>query len=209
MKKRFLIITTIMALCISALAGCSEPEIVAEPDILQIRNICDLATLDCYYHNVAKSEKTAGEGVAHLFERDRRFWIEYTGIARLGIDMSKVQMSVNGTTIEMTMPPAKVLSLNIDQESLGEDSYIATSDGINSNKITAKDQTDAISKAQDEMRKTVEANDSLLLSAQNRAKKLIENYIHQLGEATGVQYQIKWSYIEDDTAITAESVPAD
>lgn len=187
----------VLILMVGALSGCVNKKTAVDPDVLQIRNICNLATLECYYHNVAKSEKKAGSGISHIGEKDRTFWIEYTGVARLGIDMSKVEMKIDGNNIELRMPPAKVLSISIDKDDLGEDSFILSGDGWNKNKITAYDQTQAINDAQMEMKKMVTENSSLLLSAQNRAKTLIENYIIQLGEAAGVVYNIKWTYIED------------
>ena len=180
------------------LTGCGKQETVQmpEPKIEQVRSICNLATVQCYYHNVAKSEKKAEKGLTHLGEKDRKFWIEYTGIANLGIDVAEVQMNVDGTEIEVTLPEAKLLNISIDRKTLNEDSYISSADGLNKNEITAEDQTAAINQAQQEMQKTVAANTTLLLNAQNRAKKLIENYIVQLGEAAGVEYHITWKYSE-------------
>lgn len=178
------------------LMGCGNQEEakVPEPEIEQVRSICNLATVQCYYHNVAKSEKKAEKGITHLGEKDRKFWIEYTGIANLGIDVAEVKMKVDGTEIEVTLPEARLLNISIDRETLNEDSYISSADGLNKNEITADDQTKAINQAQQEMEKTVAANTTLLLNAQNRAKKLIENYIVQLGEAAGVEYHITWIY---------------
>ena len=68
-----------------------ETAAVLEPDLAQIRSICDLATLECYYHNVAKSTKEKGSGLAHLGEKERKFWIEYTGVVKIGIEMSDVK----------------------------------------------------------------------------------------------------------------------
>ena len=180
------------------LTGCGKQETVQmpEPKIEQVRSICNLATVQCYYHNVAKSEKKAEKGLTHLGEKDRKFWIEYTGIANLGIDVAEVQMNVDGTEVEVTLPEAKLLNISIDRKTLNEDSYISSADGLNKNEITAEDQTAAINQAQQEMQKTVAANTTLLLNAQNRAKKLIENYIGQLGEAAGVEYHITWIYSE-------------
>lgn len=180
------------------LMGCGKQEEanIPEPQIEQVRSICNLATVQCYYHNVAKSEKKADKGITHLGEKDRKFWIEYTGIANLGIDVAEVQMKVDGTEVELTLPEAKLLNISIDRETLNEDSYISSADGLNKNEITAEDQTEAINQAQQEMEKTVAANTTLLLNAQNRAKKLIENYIEQLGEAIGVKYHITWKYLD-------------
>jgi len=95
----------------------------------------------------------------------------------------------------VTLPQAEVLSITIDNATLNENSYITSKDGFNRNKIEASDQTAAINDAQKEMEETVMKNSTLLLNAQNRAKTLIENYIMQLGEAIGVQYNIEWNYV--------------
>ena len=185
-------------LLISLLSGCGksedkEAEKSTEPDIMQVRSICKLATVECYYHNVAKSEKPAGTGIWHFGEKDRQFWIEYTGTVKLGIDMSKVQMKVNGTDVTVTIPEAEVQQVNVD-DSYNSDSYIFSEDGINKNEITAEDATGAVENARNEMIKTAEENTALLVNAQERAKKMIENYIMQLGETTGTEYQITWKY---------------
>ncbi|MDD7464020.1 MAG: DUF4230 domain-containing protein [Anaerococcus sp.] len=192
MKNRIrLIILSLFA--IIGFTSCTGGEkIQTKPDINQIRNICNLATLDCYYHNVAKSEKPAGVGLIHLGENDRKFWIEYRGLARLGIDMADVTMDLDGNQVNISLPPAQVLSISIDEDSLNEDSYIVSQDGINRNKISAADQTQAIKKAQDDMKEEIMNNKSLLINAQTRAQKLIANYINQLGKAQGIDYEISW-----------------
>ena len=99
MKKRVTLLIINMLMITGICTACSEKkQAVNEPDIAQVRNICNLATLECYYHNVAKSVKEAGSGLWHIGEKDRTFWIEYTGTARLGIDMSKVSMKIEGET---------------------------------------------------------------------------------------------------------------
>lgn len=182
-----------------SVSGCGKSEDKeaaksTEPDIMQVRSICKLATVECYYHNVAKSEKPAGTGIWHFGEKDRQFWIEYTGTVKLGIDMSKVQMKVNGTDVTVTIPEAEVQQVNVDDDSYNSDSYIFSEDGINKNEITAEDATGAVENARNEMIKTAEENTALLVNAQERAKKMIENYIMQLGETTGTEYQITWKY---------------
>ena len=47
------------------LAKEEENIVVNKPALSQIRSICELATLECYYHNVEKSAKTKGTGLAH------------------------------------------------------------------------------------------------------------------------------------------------
>lgn len=188
--------------CMIALLMCSckdERDVANEPEITQVRSICKLATLECYYHNVAKSVKSAGEGIAHWGEKERKFWIEYTGVARVGIDFAKVNMEIDGANVIISIPDAELMSISVDDSTLSEESYISSSDGWNSNKITAEDQSAAIDNAQKEMEQSVKNNSALLLSAQNRAKDLIENYIERLGEISGVEYKITWVRADGET----------
>jgi len=189
----YLLVFSILTSCTS----CSKNQPAASPDITQIRSICHLATMECYYHNVAKSVKTKGNKFENIGENDRKFWIEYTGIARVGIDMSQVKITVAENKVTVYLPNAKLLSIDINEKTLTEQSYISSGDSwFNKNKITADDQTAAINHAQSVMSKSVQENTALLASAQDRAKKLIENYINQLGTISNTDYIIKWEYEE-------------
>lgn len=164
-----------------------------EPDLSQIRSICKLATLECYYHNVAKATKDAGSGLSHWGESKRKFWVEYTGIVKIGVDMSRGSMNVDGTNITIYIPEAEILSIKPDSASMND--TITESDSWNSNPIEADDVTKAVADAEQSIRESIEDDSSLLVGAQDRAKKLIENYIHQLGEMSGVEFEILWQTI--------------
>ncbi len=197
MMKKILSGVLVLALCL-AMCGCAKEEpVVEEPDILQIRSICELATLECYYHNVAKSVKTKGTGLAAIGEKDREFWTEYTGVVKIGVDMSKVKMEISGTDVKITIPAAELLSAEVDESTYNADSSVFSEDSFfNSNKITVEDQQASIADAQAKMKEEVINNNTLLINAQNRAKMLIENYIKQLGAAIGVNYKISWVYLD-------------
>lgn len=171
---------------------------IEEPDLSQIRSICKLATLECYYHNVAKATKDAGTGVAHWGESKRKFWVEYTGKVKIGVDMSRGNMDVEGTNITIYIPEAEILSIKPDAASTND--TIAESDSWNRNPIQADDVTKAIADAEQSIRENIENDSSLLASAQDRAKKLIENYINQLGEMSGVKFNISWETINDSAS---------
>lgn len=177
-------------------AGVSQDILNASyPEISQIRSICELATLECYYHNVAKSRKEKEEGILHIGEKERVFWIEYSGVAKFGINIAKVNMETNGNEIMITIPKAELLGMS--EYSFTDDSYIASEDGINKNPITAQNQTEAIAAAEADIEKMFADDDAMLMRAQDNAKKLIENYIKQLGEISGVDYRIVWQYEEN------------
>ena len=206
MKKIALLLAlTMLAGTLTACSGEAGSErVINEPEITQIRSICNLATLECYYRNVAKSKKAAGNGIENIGEKEREFWIEYTGIAKIGINMSKVSMEIDGENVTIKIPDAELMGINVESATLNEDSYISSADGINPNKITAADQTRAIEKAQKKMEESVKNNSSLLLTAQTRAQELIENYINQLGEISGVDYKITWKYEDNSTSTEIE-----
>ncbi len=173
----------------------SKQEPIIKPDLTQIRNICELATLQCCYNNVAKSTKEPGTGVSHLFEKQRKFWIEYNGQVDIGIDLSKLKMDISDEQVTITIPNAQILNITVNPESYTADSYVISADNtIFTNPITAEDQSGAIKAATDQLRQSFENNTSLMASAQDRAKKLIENYIIQIGAATNTTYHIVWIY---------------
>ena len=81
------------------------PEMLAamQPQEVQIKNICQLATMEVYFHNVAKAVKPADTGILGFNQVDRRFWVEYSGTATVGIDMNRYLAFVDvGTGIIRT-----------------------------------------------------------------------------------------------------------
>lgn len=179
----------LVAIVILSLCACGQKneEVLREEDI---RAVCELATLKCYYNNVAQIDKEAD----NIFQKDRKMWIEYEGEAVIGIDMSKVSIKINGNTVSITMPNAEIQSLKPLAKTLTEDSYICSADGwLIKNKITTEDQESAIKKGQEEMEQAVLENQGLFKKVEDRAKELIENYITKLGEAIGKEYTIEWN----------------
>lgn len=54
-----------------------------------VHEICELATLRCYYHDVAEFEKQSNGLFNYGY---KKFWIEYDGIVDVGIDVGKVHV---------------------------------------------------------------------------------------------------------------------
>ncbi len=172
----------------------TEPTTV--PELGRIKQICELVTVECTYHNVAKSTKSPGTGLEHFGEIERKFWIEYTATAEISYDANKILMERDGTEITITLPRPKV-SCKVDPESWNENSYVISQDQLfQKNPITAADQTNTINLAQAEMIQQIRGNSSLMNTAKLQAQELIKNYIDQIGEFTGVQYHITWKDAE-------------
>lgn len=220
MKKKFFAYTAAL-LCL-LLCGCSEgsadsdaapavapvTEPANEPELSQIRSICELATLECDYHNVAKMTKSKGSGIAHWGEKDRTLWIEYIGTAKIGIDMTKVTMKTEGNVYTITIPPAEIQSIKVDPDSLNEDSYVISKDGVNANAISMEDQQKAVQAAQDNMQQEILNDSILLMNAQDRAKELIENYFNQLEKISGTDLVLKWDFADQPSGTAAPTESA-
>ena len=192
MKKKLFLFCIICMLAVSVCSCSKDPASVQAPDISRLRAICELATLECYYHNVAISTKEKGSGLPHIGEKEREYWIEYSGVAKLGVNISKVNMEMEGRQIIITIPKAELLGLS--DYSFSADSYISEDDGLNKNPITSENQTEAVKAAQEDIRQKFAQDDAMLIRAQEREKNLIENYINQLEKISEVNYEIKWIY---------------
>lgn len=165
-----------------------------EPQLSQMKTICDLAVMDCYYHNVAKYYEEDASGVL-LWKKDKHFWVEYTGKVTIGIDASLLSMSLEGDQITISLPEAKILRSSVDQESLNESSYIVDE---KSAKIKAEDEVRAFSEAEQNMQDAAYADKTLMEEARQRVKTLLEDYINNLGNAIGKTYSINWIYVDAD-----------
>ena len=189
-----LMIASLLALC--ACGDASVPPATEEPQITQMRTICELATMDCYYHNVAKYyEKDAEKGILGLGKKDKKFWVEYSGEVTIGLDATLVALQVSGDQVTITIPPAKVLGAKVYSDSLSADSYIIDKDSAD---ITAEDQTRVFENAQADMLAQASNDHLLLFNAQQRAQMLLEDYVTNIGNAIGVIYQINWIYLDEN-----------
>ena len=195
MKKLMCIL--ISAVLTLSLAACSNTEpapVDMEPKTSQMKAICELAVMDCYYHNVAKYELKDAEGFL-WWTKDKNFWIEYSGVVTRGVDVSRVTVEVDGTKVTISIPAAEVLSCTVDSSSLTEDSYIVAKDSA---VIEAEDEIEAFSVAQADLEVTASQDTALLASAQQQAQQLLEDYITNIGKATGKSYSIEWIYLDEN-----------
>lgn len=190
--NRFILVLLIGLVC----AGCSAKESFHQeiaPNPAQMKSIFELATMKCYYHNVAKYSEDDATG-AWWWKKDRQFWIEYAGIVTVGIDTSLVDIKVSEDEVTITLPPAKVLGCKVDENTLTPDSFIVAS---GSAKVEAEHQMEAFKEAQARMKEEASNDSVLLANAQQRAQKLLEDYVNNIGACVGKQYRINWIYLND------------
>lgn len=195
MKKQ-----SVAAACMTALlllttaCGKAETPVLPVPQEEQMKAICQLAVLECDYHNLAKFEQKDASKFLWM-TKDKRFWVEYSATAVLGIDVKQVSMDLEGNVVKVTLPKAEVLDCNVNGDSLSPDSYIVDKDSA---PVTAEDEVHAFQEAQDSLRQTVEADGDMLDLAQTRVEELLKNYVNSLAKATGTEYRVEFHYLEAD-----------
>lgn len=195
MKKQ-----SVAAACMTALlllttaCGKAEAPALPLPQEEQVKTICQLAVLECEYHNLAKFEQKDASKFLWM-TKDKRFWVEYSATAVLGIDADQVSMELQGDVVNITLPRAQVLDCKVNGDSLSKDSYIVDKDSA---PVTAEDEVYAFQEAQDGLQKTVEADNNMMNLAQTRVEDLLRNYVNSLAKATGTEYQVEFHYIEED-----------
>lgn len=196
MKKQ-----SVAAACVTALlllttaCGKAEEPALPLPQEEQVKTICQLAVLECEYHNLAKYQD--GQKVERFLwmTKGKRFWVEYSATAVLGIDADQVSMELQGDVVNITLPKAQVLHCKVNGDSLSPDSYIVDKESA---PVTAEDEVRAFKDAQDSLQQTVEADGDMLDLAQTRVEDLLRNYVNSLAKATGTEYQVEFHYIEED-----------
>ena len=188
--KTWMLLVGTVVLCMT---GCGKETQTA--DFSGVTSVCELATLKCYYHNVAKAETEASGIFAKWLKTGyKKIWTEYSGIIEYGIDISQVTVSEpdkNGV-VTVTMPDAQVLNVDVDEDSLGTpltDTGFLTS-------VTTEEKTTTLAGAQEAMEKQAKENTEMLSQAKARAKTLIEEYIKNVGESIGEEYTVEWKDAE-------------
>lgn len=196
LNRKLLSLAVVLAL--SGIGCQSEKPETVMPSVERIRNIAQLSTIDAYFHNVQKATKAPGQGIAHWFEVERKYWITYSGVITYGIDFHDVKVEVRDQTYFITIPSAEVQDVRVDPASLNKDSIIASTDtGWNRNEITDQEQVQLMADAKKEMKLAGWQNRTLLSTAQNRAGDLIRNYIEALNQAAGTTCEISIQYAEN------------
>lgn len=195
MKRTFIgIISVILLISFTGCGGSKETKVneIKSSDISlnKMQSVCELATIECFYHNTAKYKDT---DKILWWDTKTELWIEYSGVVKIGIKPDKLDMSVDGNVVTVTIPDAEIISYKIHPDSLDPDKYIVGKEGLGAKNIKAKDQTEAFNAAQQNMKETVEADYTLLLQGQQRAQELIERYIKNVGEIVGKDYEVKWN----------------
>lgn len=169
---------------------------VVYPDEAQIQYICNLATMDCYYHNVARGVVGPGNGIQHWGEEETPFWVEYDAAVTIGIESNRVLMEMRDNVIHIYMPQATILGgVDIDPDSISTPVYRPHDLWRNDVEISTEDVTEAMSDAEQVVIDEIMSDPALLNSARQQAMDIIRGYIAQLEALSGVHYEVEFTTI--------------
>lgn len=174
------------------LSACDNKNETLSENIKKLELTGNLVTYEAYFHNVLETTKDSDS----IFKKDRKLFAEYTGTIKLGIDLSKVKIDVQGNTINVLIPKAKIIGEpNVDENDFKKEKFIESEDGfLIKNPITGDDISKAFDDAQSEMKKSAESDEQLLSTAQTRAKIIIEESINQFAGISSKDYTINWEF---------------
>lgn len=196
MKKNNILKIILTAFAVLSLTACKNKKVEANVEVSDMKNIAELSTMECYYHTVAKYDQDIKNPWFMPWRKDiKRFWIEYSGVVTMGIDVSLVEIKVSGENVKITIPEAKVFNAKVDPSSLDKKFFYKDK---NSASITAEDERKAFTSAQKYMIEEASKDKTLLTDAKQRAKDLLEGYINGMGNIIGKKYSIQWIEISNE-----------
>lgn len=190
MNKIRAIAAIILLGCLAfSLNGCQGQQ--KDADFSNAGEVAKLATFECTYHNVAKIERESDKAWFIDLQNGKQEWFEYDATVDFGIDASKVHIDEpdeNGV-VAITIPQGQVLTEpNIKADSI---SNPLDANGFFAS-VSDDDRKEAISKAQQDTLDRAHADDTMIASARNRAKTLLEQYVKNIGNSLDESYTVKW-----------------
>ena len=91
-----------------------------DPVVLQshLTELAELSTVSYHYTNMSQFENSNDFYGVRIPFTTKRFILSYNGEIKAGIDLAQATVHVDGTSVEVQLPPAKILSHQIDEESV-------------------------------------------------------------------------------------------
>lgn len=180
MKKTKRILTSVLSLAMVGIlcfflgtisSGPSEKmsAVVLENKLTEIK---ELATVTYTYTNMAQFESNKEFYGMKLPFTTKKFILSYDGEIKAGIDLSNAEISLIGKKVTITLPNAKILSHEIDEESI---KIFDESKSI-FNPFSIKDYNSFRSDQKIEMEKRAESR-GLLVEAREKSKETVKSLL--------------------------------
>lgn len=96
----------------------SSPKVTTDLISQRLMAAQDLVTVEYYYTNMGQFEHQNDFYGWRVPLTKKGFIVSYDGIIKAGIDMGEVQVNLSGDSLELTIPEAKIISHEMNQESI-------------------------------------------------------------------------------------------
>ena len=153
----------------------SQPQITSALLGQRLNAIQELATQEYHYTNMGRFQNQLDFYGWKVPFTTKSFIVAYNGVIKAGVDLSELQVEVSGKTISVTLPEGKILSHDIDPDSL--EVFDETKNIFNPIQIEDYTGFTADQKASMEERAISEG---LLTAASERARTVVEEFITAL-----------------------------
>lgn len=96
----------------------AEPEISAVVLESRLAEISELASVTYQYTNMAQYENSGTFYGMTVPFTTKRFILTYDGTIKAGVNLSRSDVSVSGAAVTVTLPPAQILSHELEEDSV-------------------------------------------------------------------------------------------
>ena len=179
LKRRAILVLILIAVVAGAfflggvMAGRnSQPQITSSLLGQRLSAIQELATQEYHYTNMGRFQNQLDFYGWKVPFTTKSFIVAYDGVIKAGVDLSELQVEVSGKTISVTLPEGKILSHDIDEESL--EVFDETKNIFNPIQIEDYTGFTADQKASMEERAI---DEGLLTAASERARTVVEEFL--------------------------------
>ncbi len=192
LKRRAILVLILIAVVAGAfflggvMAGRnSQPQITSSLLGQRLSAIQELATQEYHYTNMGRFQNQLDFYGWKVPFTTKSFIVAYDGVIKAGVDLSELQVEVSGKTISVTLPEGKILSHDIDEDSL--EVFDETKNIFNPIQIqdytgfTADQKTSMEQRAIDE---------GLLTAASERARTVVEEFLSAFPGAEEYNIQV-------------------
>lgn len=172
MEKYFLNIIVLFLLF-----SCAEESPVPKAEVYEIRNIGELSTTE---YTVGKIVKLNDEAEEWYKYGDRKLLIHCKAKVKAGVDLSKIKdgdIKVSGSTIEITLPPAKITTFSMDPNLMRTEMESVT--GLRSN-FTQSEKNTFLKQGEEAIRKDI-LETGILKDAIMNAEAFLTDFYEQMG----------------------------
>ncbi|MCH2229962.1 MAG: DUF4230 domain-containing protein [Crocinitomicaceae bacterium] len=159
------------------LFSCSDDKRHPKVDVYEIRNIGELSTTEYTVGKIIKLDDVAKEWYKY---GDRKILINCKAKIKAGVDLSKLKegdIEVSGNIIEITLPPAKIISFTMDSKHIATEmeSVSGFRDGF-----THAEKNNFLKQGEAAIKKEIIHTD-IIKDAQQNAEVFLEDFYKQLG----------------------------